>query len=76
MKSITQQVNDVIQKGMTYDPLLAEADPSIISYRTIPFSELSFTDLKELYEYNYPQNVKWLIEVRPDFIKQYYPHEL
>jgi hypothetical protein len=76
MKSVSEQVNEVIQKGMVYDPLLAEADPSIIASRNIAFSDLTVIDLKEIYNYNYPQNVKWLIDVRPDFIQQYYPHEL
>lgn len=76
MKSVSEQVNEVIQKGMVYDPLLAEADPSIIASRNIEFSDLTTIDLKEIYNYNYPQNVKWLIDVRPDFIQQYYPHEL
>lgn len=66
----------LFKKGMVYDPILAEADPSIISCRKIAYSDLSTQDLKDIYEYKYPQNVKRLIEIRPDFIKQYYPHEL
>ena len=69
-------VQDVIDKAMVFDPALENADPAIMAHRQIPFNELSDSDLENMYQYKYPQNVKWLIEIRRDFIEKNHPEEL
>ena len=69
-------VQDVIDKAMVFDPALENADPAIVTHRQIPFNELSDKDLEDMYQYEYPQNVKWLIEIRKDFIEKHHPEEL
>lgn len=75
-KSIDQKVQEVINKGMTYDPLLSEADPAIIASWEVSINKLSDKDLEDMYKFNYPKNVEWLIEVRKDFIERCHPEEL
>lgn len=69
-------VQDVIDKAMVFDPALENADPAIVACKTIPFSDLSDSDLEDMYRYEYPKNVKWLIEIRRDFIEKHHPEEL
>lgn len=69
-------VDEVIAKAMVFDPALENADPAIVSSRVIPFAELKNEDLEDMYQYNYPQNVQWLISIRKDFIEKYHPEEL
>ena len=69
-------VQDVIDKAMVFDPALENADPAIVACKTIPFAELKDDDLEDMYQYEYPKNVKWLIEIRRDFIEKYHPEEL
>jgi len=69
-------VDEVIAKAMVFDPALENADPAILTHRQIPYSELSDEDLEDMYQYKYPQNVKWLIEIRKDFIEKHHPEEL
>ena len=69
-------VQDVIDKAMVFDPALENADPSIVTSKLIPFCELNDEDLEDMYQYEYPKNVKWLIEIRRDFIERLHPEEL
>ena len=76
MASIPEQVKSLIEKAEVYDPVLAAADPAIMTSRTIPYEELTDIDLEDMYQYNYPQNVPWLIQIRKDFIERKHPEEL
>lgn len=69
-------VQDVIDKAMVFDPALENADPAIVTSKVIPFAELNDIDLEDMYQYQYPKNVKWLIEIRKDFIEKHHPEEL
>lgn len=69
-------VQDLIDKAMVFDPALENADPAIVTSKVIPFAELKDTDLEDMYQYEYPKNVKWLIEIRRDFIEKHHPEEL
>jgi hypothetical protein len=69
-------VQDVIDKAIVFDPALENADPAIIAHRVIPFAELKDSDLEDIYQYEYPKNVEWLIKIRKDFIEKHHPEEL
>ncbi len=75
MSSISDQIKSLIEKANVYDPVLGEADPSVITCKVIPYEELTDSDLEDLYQYNYPQNVPWLIQIRRDFIERKHPEE-
>lgn len=69
-------VQDLIDKAMMFDPVLENTDSSIITSRVIPYADLKDSELEDMYQYEYPNNVKWLIEIRRDFIEKYHPEEL
>ena len=69
-------VQDVIDKAMVFDPALENADPAIISHRQVDFCDLTDDDLECMYQFEYPNNVKWLIQIRKDFIEKHHPEEL
>lgn len=69
-------VDDVLKKAMVFDPVLENADPAIIAHKVIPFNELPDEVLEDIYLYQYPNNVQWLIRFRPDWIKKYHPEDL
>ena len=76
MASIPDQVKSLIEKAEVFDPALDKADPSIVACRVIPYEKLTDIDLEGMYQYNYPQNVPWLIQIRKDFIERKHPEEL
>ena len=69
-------VDALIQKSMTFDPVLENADPSIITYKEVPFAELSDEDLEDMFQYKNPENVEWIKKIRLDFIQRKHPEVL
>ena len=69
-------VDDLLKKAMVFDPALENADPAIIFHREVAYADLTDTDLEDMYTYQYPMNVQWLIKIRPDWIKKYHPEHL
>ena len=52
-------------------------DPTngILSCKTVPYEELDDDTLQMFYDYS-KDNISWLMEYRPDWIKKYHPELL